>query len=87
MVRGQVPSLPVQGLSGWSKCTQIILTFILTYFHNLLAIDILTIIMNVLLSLLLLLFFNTHFYIFRAEEAVGEDVRVLASADDMSRAR
>ena len=31
-------------------------------------------------------FFNTYFYIFRAEEAVGEDVRVLASADDMSRA-
>ena len=31
-------------------------------------------------------FFNTHFYIFRAEEAVGEDVRVLASADDMSHA-
>ena len=31
------------------------------------------------------LFFNTHFYIFRAEEAVGEDMRVLASADDMSR--
>ena len=84
MVRGQVPSLPVQGLSGWSKCTQIILTFILTYFHNLLAIDILTIIMNVLLSLFFF-FFNTHFYIFRAEEAVREDVRVLASADDMSR--
>ena len=31
-------------------------------------------------------FFNTHFYIFRAEEAVGKDVRVLASADDMLRA-
>ena len=83
MVRRQVPSLPVQGLSGWSKCTQIILTFILTYFRNLLAIDILTIIMNVLL---LLFFLNTHFYTFRAEEAVGKDVRVLASADDMSRA-
>ena len=41
--------------------------------------------MNVLLSLLLF-FFNAHFYIFRAEEAVGKDVRVLASADDMSRA-
>ena len=83
MVRRQVPSLPVQGLSGWSKYTQIILTFILTYFRNLLAIDILTIIMNVLL---LFFFFNTHFYTFRAEEAVGEDVRVLASADDMLRA-
>ena len=82
MVRGQVPSLPVQGLSGWSKYTQISLTFILTYFCNLLAIDILTIIMSVLLFFF---FFNTHFYTFRAEKAVGKDVRVLASADDMSR--
>ena len=38
------------------------------------------------MNVLLLFFFNIHFfYISRAEEAVGEDVRVLASADDMSR--
>ena len=31
-------------------------------------------------------FLYTHFYTFRAEEAVGKDARVLASADDMSHA-
>ena len=89
MVRRQVPSLPVQGLSGWSKYTQIILTFILIYFRNFFFIcDQHSYYQNECLIIIIFFFFfffNTHFfYTFRAREAVGEDVRVLASADDMS---